>query len=410
MKKILIAVDNSEIYNEFKTEEKYEVYDRDIVYKEGVLEYISKNKVDVIITKDDLDGEMIKEIYIKQIKLLQPHVKIILFIKEMDNKYLEFLYNNNVYNIIDSKEEINKQKLLDYIEIDKDKMTYVNSEEMAYQNVVINNSINIVTKKKIAVFGTNGSGKSYVASLIANMITKKLNMNTLLLDLDVENSAIDIYNNLNCSNNLLSDIVKDVDNQTLNNKNFDSNVHKKGKLSFITNNSSIYECQNSFSIKHYEKIYEIASSKYDVIVADIVSNVFLDVTYYNLKNADIVMFVVNPNYISIRQAVKYLDLITNVWNIDKNKIKLIMNKVTENSLSQEQVEALLNEYKVCMQVEYDDNLENVINGISKLNENTVKEDKEIYRIFGVDKSKNYVESENKKTNFLYNLFKKEGAL
>ena len=230
------------------------------------------------------------------------------------------------------------------------------------------------------------------------------------MDLDVENSAIDIYNNLSCNNNLLSDIVKDVDKQTLNSKNFDKNVHKKGKLSFITNNSSIYECQNSFSIKHYEKIYEMASEKYDVIVSDIVSNMFLDVTYYNLKNADVVMFVVNPNYISIRQAVKYLDLITNVWNIDKNKIKLIMNKVTENSLSQEQVEALLQEYKVCMQVEYDENLENVINGISKLNEHTVREDKEIYRIFGIDKNDTQDKLECKKTKFLYSLFKKEGAL
>ena len=375
-----------------------------------MLEYISKNNVDIIITKDDLEGQMIKEIYIKQIKLLLPHVKIILFVKEMENKYLEFLYNNNIYNIIDSKEEISKQKLLDYIESNKESRMYVDSEDMAYQNIVINNSINVVTKKKIAVFGTNGAGKSYISSLIANMLSKKLNMNTLLLDLDVENSAMDIYNNLNCNNNMLSDIVKDVDNHTLNNKNFNSNVHKKGKLSFITNNSSIYECQNSFSIKHYEKIYEIASQKYDVIVADVVSNVFLDVTYYSLKNADVVMFVINPNYISIRQSVKYLDLINNVWNIDKNKIKLIMNKVTENSLSQEQVEALLQEYKVCMQVEYDDNLENVINGISKLNENTVKEDKEIYKIFGVEKNNVQEKTECKKTNFLYSLFKKEGVL
>lgn len=410
MKKILLAVDNIEIYNEIKNEEKYEVCGRDFIYKEGVIEYISKNKVDVIITKDDLEGQMIKEIYIKQIKLLLPHVQIILFVKEMDNKYLEFLYNNNIYSIIDSKEEISIQRLLEYIESNKETKTYMNSEDMAYQNVVINNSINVVTKKKIAVFGTNGAGKSYVSSLVANMLTKKLNMNTLLLDLDVENSAIDIYNNLNCNNNLLSDIVKDVDNQTLNSKNFDNNVHKKGKLSFITNNSSIYECENSFNIKHYEKIYEIANQKYDVIVADLVANVFLDVTYYSLKNADVVMFVINPNYISIRQAIKYLDLITNVWNIDKNKIKLIMNKVTENSLSQEQVEALLQEYKVCMQVEYDDSLENVINGISKINENTVKEDKEIYRIFGVDKDGIQDKSECRRSNFIYSLFKKEGAL
>lgn len=407
MKKVLVAVDNIQLYSEIKNECKYDVYDRDIVYKEGVLEYISKNKVDVIVTKDELEGQMTKEIYIKQIKLILPQVKIVLFIKEMDNNYLEFLYNNNVYNIINSKEEISKKELLEQIEGKKEKVEYLKSEDMVYQNIVTNNSINVVTKKKIAVFGTNGAGKSYVASLISNMLTKKLNMTTLLLDLDIENSAIDIYNNLNCNNNLLSDIVKHVDNHTLNTKVFDSNVYKKEKLSVITNNSSIYECQNNFSIKHYEKIYEIASQKYDVIVTDIVSNVFLDVTYYNLKNADIVMFVVNPNYISIRQAVKYLELITNVWNIDKNKIKLIVNKITDRSLSQEQVESLLGGYKVCMQVEYDNNLETVINGFGRLDENVVCEDREIYKIFGIDKTESKNKLENRKTNFLYSLLKKK---
>jgi len=409
MKKVLVAIDNMEIYNQIKDEGKYDVYERDIVYKEGVLEYISKNTVDVIITRDDLEGEMIKEIYIKQIKLLLPHVKIILYIKESDNKYLEFLYNNNVFNVIDLKDNFTKQNIISYIDENRAEKLCISSSENKYKNI-INNNINMVTKKKIAVFGTSGAGKSYVSSLIASMLVKKLNMNTLLLDLDVQNSAIDIYNNLNCSNNLLSDIVKDVDNQTINNNTFDNNVYKKGKLSVITNNASIYECQDTFSIRHYEKIFEIAMEKYDVIVSDIVSNIFLDITYYNLKNADVIMFVISPNYISIRQAIKYLDLITNVWNIDKDKIKLIMNKVTENSLSTQQVEALLAGYKVCMKIEYDDDLEDVINGISRINENTIKEDKEIYKIFGVDKKEYSDKVENKRNNFIYNLFKKEGAL
>lgn len=410
MKKVLVAVDNIEIYNQIKEEDKYDLYERDIVYKEGVLEYISKNSVDVIITRDDLEGQMIKEIYIKQMKLLLPHVKIILFVKESDNNYLQFLYNTNVFDIIDSKENFTKQKIIDYIEERKIERSISNDKQIVYSNAVINNNINVVTKKKIAVFGTGGAGKSYVSSIIANLLSKKLNMKTLLMDLDIQNSAIDIYNNLNCSNNLLSDIVKDVDNQTLNNDTFENNVYKKGKLSFITNNASIYECQDTYSIKHYEKIFDIAIQKYDVIVSDIVANIFLDITYYNLKNADIVMFVISPNYISIRQAIKYLDLITNVWNIDKSKIKLVMNKVTENSLSSQQIEALLPGYKVCMQIEYDNSLENVINGVSKINENTVKEDKEMYKIFGVDKKESRDKYENKKTNFIYNLFKKEGAL
>ncbi len=409
MKKVLVAIDNNEIYNQIINKKEYDVYERDIVYKEGVLEYISKNKVDIIITRDDIEGNMIKEIYIKQIKLLLPHVKIILFVKEMDNKYLEFLYGNGIYDILESKENFEINKIISMMEGICAKNEFLYNKEITNGKESVNN-ISLVTKKKMAVFGTSGSGKSYVSSIIANMLVKKLNMKTLLLDFDVQNSAIDIYNNLNCSNNILSDIVKSVDNQTINSNTFENNVHKQGNLSVITNNAGIYECQEMFSIRHYEKIFEIAMQKYDVIVSDVVSNIFLDVTYYNLKNADVILFVISPNYISIRQAIKYLELLTTVWNVDKEKIKLVVNKVTETSLSAAQIESFLSGYKVCMQIEYDNNLENVINGISKINENTIKEDKEIYRIFGVDKQKYEDKVDNKKTNFLLNLFKKEGVV
>lgn len=129
----------------------------------------------------------------------------------------------------------------------------------------------------------------------------------------------------------------------------------------------------------------------------------LDISYYNIKNADVIMFVINPNYISIRQAMKYLDLMTNSWNIDRNKINIIVNKVTKNSLSLSQIEALLVGYKISMEVDYDSEIENIINGIGNINENIIKEDKEIYKIFGVEKEEN---KNKQKYNFLYNIFKK----
>lgn len=132
-------------------------------------------------------------------------------------------------------------------------------------------------------------------------------------------------------------------------------------------------------------------------------NILLDISYYNIKNADVIMFVINPNYISIRQAMKYLDLMTNSWNIDRNKINIIVNKVTKNSLSLSQIEALLVGYKISMEVDYDSEIENIINGIGNINENIIKEDKEIYKIFGVEKEEN---KNKQKYNFLYNIFKK----
>jgi len=403
VKKILIALDNSRIYDEIKEKDEYEVYEKDIVYKEGVLEYISQNDIDIVVTKDDLLGDMTKEIYIKQIRMLKPNIKIILFVKELEENYLNFLYNNNVLDIINERNNINTKKIINYINGIEGKSYFQSKNSYDCEN---KDTLNIISKKKIAVFGTSGSGKSYVSTVLANMISKNLNMETLLIDFDVQNPAIDVYNNLNCNNNILMDIVKDVDNYTINNDTFDSNVHKKGKISYITNNSSIYDYQNNLCTKHYDKIYEIADKKYDVIISDTPSNIFLDITYNSIKKSDMVMFVINPNYISLRQAIKYLELLTNVWGIDRNNIYLVINKMTEWSLSISQIEALIPNYKVVMQIEYDNCLENVINGISNINDNTIRESKEVYKIFGIDKEfKNTKKERN--NNFLYNIFRKE---
>ena len=401
MKKMLIAIDNDEIYNKFKDVDEYDVYNRDIVYKEGVLEYMSKNNVDILITRDDLEGNMIREIYIKQIRLLNSKVRIILFTKELDTKYLEFLYNNGIFDVIDSCDNFDFTKLIKMLD-DNTKSSVLPSMS---NNIKENNvpALNIVTKKKIAVFGTNGSGKSYVSTLLADVISENLNMNTLLMDMDVQSSAIDIYNNLNCGNNLLMDIVKDINNNMISPENFYNNVYKKGKKYFITNNASIFDYQNNLCVKQYEKIFEIASQKFDVIISDTPGNILLDISYYNIKNADVIMFVINPNYISIRQALKYLELITNAWNIDKSKINIIVNKVTKNSLSTSQIESLLLGYKVSMEIDYDEEVENIINGISKINENAIKEDREIYKIFGIEKETSKKEN---RYNFIYNFFKK----
>ena len=158
MKKILIAIDNDEIYNKFKDVDEYDVYNRDIVYKEGVLEYMSKNNVDILITRDDLEGNMIREIYIKQIRLLNSKVKIILFTKELDTKYLEFLYNNEIFDVIDSCKNFDFTKLIKILDDNTKSRTLSSVSNNIKENKVP--ALNIVTKKKIAVFGTNGAGKS----------------------------------------------------------------------------------------------------------------------------------------------------------------------------------------------------------------------------------------------------------
>ncbi len=401
MKNILVAMDNKGVLEYVKEMQEHNVYNRDISYKEGVIEYLSKNPVDYVITKDSLDGDMTKEIYIKQLGLVVPKAKIIIFVEELDDRYKSFLFANEVFNIIEQK-HITRELLKEVIEEADSKVIYKGTNNadriqdyMLKENTIseledeaIENKFAIITKQTIAVFGTSGAGKSYISNVVSNIIGEKIGLKTLLVDLDIQNGSVDIYNNLSGENNGLSKIVSEIDNDNLTARNFQKNIQigqTKNQISYITNNSSLFECQFKLSSKYYKEILNQAKKSYDVVVLDTPNSIFLDATQFSLKNSDIIMFVVNPNYISIRQASKYLDLILNMWDVPKEKIFLIVNRSNKESLSTKQIESLLGDIKVKLTVSQNNKIENILNGLDNITIDNIEDLTSIYEIFGKNK-------------------------
>lgn len=284
MKKILIAMENDDLVLKMKKTGKYLVYDQAISFNEGVIEYLSKNPVDIIITKDNLNGNMTKEIYLKQLRLIAPNAKIIVFTNALDETYKGFLFANEIFNIIES-DSINFTDILEMIENTKGEVIYKNKG----REEEIKRPVKVITKKLIAVFGTSGAGKSYFSSLIGNCISKRIKLNTLIIDMDTQNSALDIYNNINSYDNSLMQVMEDIDNDA-----FDSNslydsitkAKKNTKLYYLVNNTGLYEAQNKLSTMYYSRLYAESTSKFDVTVVDLPAAPFLDVVPYTLTKAN----------------------------------------------------------------------------------------------------------------------------
>lgn len=205
--------------------------------------------------------------------------------------------------------------------------------------------------------------------------------------MDIQNAAIDIYNNLNNSGNNLQYVMEEIDRGAFNSQMLNELISKEkrrnGKLSFITNNMGIYECQNKLSEEYYSKLYSETENEFDVLILDMPSTPFLDVVPYSLTKADRVFFVINPNFISIRQATKYLDLLTNIWKIPKEKIFIVVNRVKKESLSLRQIAAILDGYDICLKVDEDIKLEGIINGMGELNMSTVDKVDKVAEVLGL---------------------------
>lgn len=386
MKKVLIAMNHNGIIEKLKKCGKYEVHNYDINTKEDVIDYLNKYSVDVLITKDFLDGYMSKQEYIKNIRRLNPKVKVILCVEEFDEIYKGFLFSNNIFDILEGN-EISFSDILDMIDSVKNTIVLKNNNIISKTDMSNRNNLNILTKQKICVFGTSGAGKSYIASILAQITSRKLKLKTLLVDMDVQNAAIDIYNNLNSSGNNLQYVMEEIDRGSFNSQMLNEVISKEkkrnGKLSFITNNMGIYECQNKLSEEYYSKLYAETENEYDVLILDMPATPFLDVVPYSLTKADKIFFVVNPNFISLRQATKYLDLLTNIWKIQKEKIWIIVNRVKKESLSLKQIEAILEQYSICLKVEEDVKLEGVINGLGELDVSVVDKVDKVAKVLGL---------------------------
>lgn len=386
MKKILIAINNNVLIEKIKKCGKYMVHNYDINTKEDVIEYLKKYQVDVLITKDFLDGILSKEDYVRELRHTNSNMKIILCVEKLDESYRGFLFAHNIFDVIEGA-EASFSDMLDMIESVKTTIVLKNNNTVVKEDVNKSNKINIMTKQKICVFGTSGAGKSYIASVLGQITSRKLKLNTLLVDMDIQNAAIDIYNNLNSSGNNLQYVMEEIDRGSFNSQMLNDIISKEkkknGKLSFITNNMGIYECQNKLSEEYYSKLYSETENEYDVLILDMPSAPFLDVVPYSLTKADRIFFVINPNFISMRQATKYLDLLTNIWKIPKEKICIVVNRVKKESLSLKQIASILDGYDICLKVDEDVKLEGIINGMGELNTSNVDKVDKVAEVLGL---------------------------
>ena len=386
---VLVALNNKEIKSKIDDVFNERVYLYDIDLKENVIEFLSKNKGEyIVVTRDNLPGNIDEKLYIKQMKIANKDIRIIYIVEKLTNEYKEFLFANEVFNIIEG-EVINVDEIISSI-IEDEKVVYLDNNikvnEPAEKYVIKNNA---VSKEIIAVYGTSGSGKSIVSSIISKNISKNFNLKVSLLDMDIQNPSIDIINNINPNESSLTQIVENIDNSNEVNDIISKYMIKDAKnknLWYITNNCSLFECQNRLSNKYYEKIYGSVYNKSDYIVIDLPSSPFLDVVPYTLTIASKIMFVVNANYMSIRQAIKYIELITKCWDNENGKIYIIVNKMQRDSLDIKQIESLLSGYKIIAIFDYYKEMEGYINGgISELNVNTNLD--KLYNILGLKENK-----------------------
>lgn len=349
--KILVALDNNEIKEKLNIKYGNKVYNYDFSYKEDVIEYLKRYSDDyIILTRLDLPGNISYKEYILSLKKLSNKSKIVIILNKLNIDDRKFLYANEIFNIIEGN-EIDIDVIYNQIETE-DKVVY----KTIYKKPNENN-----TRRSIAVLGTNGAGKSFVSYLIANSIAKYTKKDVALISMDSKNSCQEILGNINCIDYETSEYINEISKNEENvEKYVNQSNYYKNLWYIISKNNYNQKNNNNINIK---KFIENLENKYNYVVFD-TSTCYLNTDVSQLINwVDEIIFVINPNYISLKQAKFLLDFLSNSLNVKNNKIKVVVNKIGEFSLDIRQIKSILKLDNKIMNIKYLKMVEGYINGI-----------------------------------------------
>lgn len=349
--KILVALDNNEIKEKLNIKYGNKVYNYDFSYKEDVIEYLKRYSDDyIILTRLDLPGNISYKEYILSLKKLSNKSKIVIILNKLNIDDRKFLYANEIFNIIEGN-EIDIDVIYNQIQTE-DKVVY----KTIYKKPNENN-----TRRSIAVLGTNGAGKSFVSYLIANSIAKYTKKDVALISMDSKNSCQEILGNINCIDYETSEYINEISKNEENvEKYVNQSNYYKNLWYIISKNNYNQKNNNNINIK---KFIENLENKYNYVVFD-TSTCYLNTDVSQLIDwVDEIFFVINPNYISLKQAKFLLDFLSNSLNVKNNKIKIIVNKIGEFSLDIRQIKSILKLDNKIMNIKYLKMVEGYINGI-----------------------------------------------
>jgi len=209
-----------------------------------------------------------------------------------------------------------------------------------------NQTVGITGDKIISIIGAHGTGKTIISYLLANIIKNK---KILLIDFDFLNNNIAT----------IFEINKKVEINTNKLNINDLIINKNNNLDLISEfNLLIKEKINKNQIKN---IINELIPKYDLIIIDTPSDP--NNTYLKLimEISDKNILTIIPNILGIKESQKLLEKFVHKWKIPKNRINVLLNKNTVNSIDDLILNNLFSEFNILGKIKLNNKYDLIIN-------------------------------------------------
>lgn len=424
MKNIITALCNSTVNDKLKEINEFNILANDIQYQEGIFEILeNKKEIDYLILSEFLPGEYEIKKLIEKIKEKNNTIKIILILEKEKEELENYLYAKGIFKIFYN----NKIEISDIINLIKN--NYNENEKIIQElenlkNILIKNNINInngenlinkkeiendkkiknkilekiklkikrknkinkkinLNKKVISILGTGGVGKSIATINIANLL-KENNYKVLIIDFDVLNNSLHTLLGVNKYPEKIKNKIKN--NSLINNKiNIKELIIKINKnIDLISAMNLLFDSKYKISSSKVKNILEELKENYDYIIIDNSAECFFEYTKNIINNSDLNIYLFEANLIEIKKAKNLLEIYNKEWNIEKNKINLLINKYNKHSVRDKIIKNIFSDYKILGKINFNEKYNLLINKNYKQNKLVKKEIKKGYeKIFNI---------------------------
>ena len=387
MKKIITALGNPLLNNKLLEEKDLNIISKDIQYQDGIFEILQKeDEINYLILSELLPGENNIINLINKIKEIDKKINIIIILENKKEELENILYSKNIKKIYYNNEvEINE--IINYIKNEKDdENEKLKNEIENLKNILIKNNIlfeenkyeNILeeenkekekkkkikkvekNKKIISIVGTGGVGKSIITINLANILKNK-NKKILIIDFDILNNSLHTILGVNKYSQKIKNKIKNnslIDNK-INVKELIIKINKK--LDLISGINLLFDSKYKISSEKIKFILQELKENYDFIIIDTTSECFFDYTKNIINYSDNIIFLLEANLLEIKKSKKLLDMYEQNWNIEKNKINIIINKYNRNSIDENIIKNIFPEYKIIGKIKLNKNYNILIN-------------------------------------------------
>lgn len=312
MSKILLAIDNELVFSSIIENRKKDFFEKDIVYKEGVIEVLEKNpEINFVIVNSNICGEIKIEDFIIKLKEIRENIKIIIYINKSESDKINFFNSNGIYQIY-YLEDLNLRNISEVIENIFYEDIKINNEINRLKNLLLENKMLMKKDSKVIIFlGERNTGKTIFSTTFAQIVEKQ-NQKVILISLDVKKFDISIL--LNC----------------------EKIINKKIKINTMLDILYITNIE--------DRMIENLKREYDYIIIDS-SKCEEKVKYIFINNARII-FIIEPSILGINKANLILEDFFNNYKLDVEEIEIIFNRFDKSSLSKFIIKELFKKYKI----------------------------------------------------------------